>query len=502
MSDHIILVDKASHWLKSFPAYQVVEVRDYLVDPQWSGRRGLRAINLCRDTQYHSPGYYASLLAEARGHKVVPSVRMLQDLSRRALYAPDLEDIDKQVEKLLGRQPVETKRFEFLVYFGDCLAEELRPLARSLFETLRVPLLKVEVRHHKSWSISNVRAVGLKSLPAEQRDHFFDALSRYLSRRWRKPRGPRNTRYDMGILYDPDEAIAPSNRRALAAFLRAARAVGIEAELITRRDFGRLAEFDALFIRETTNVNHYTYRFARRAASEGLIVIDDPDSILRCTNKIYLAELLARHQIATPQSVIMGRDELDRAEQTLGYPMVLKLPDGAFSKGVFKVKDRSELEARAAELFEHSELALAQAYTYTDFDWRIGVFNGEPIFGCRYYMSRGHWQILDHSAKGKPREGNADTLPLDEVPKAVLQTALRAARAIGNGLYGVDLKQIGRKVLVIEVNDNPNIDAGVEDRVLGKELYVNIMREFVRRLDNRGKAQQVALPTTGKSDST
>ena len=63
-----------------------------------------------------------------------------------------------------------------------------------------------------------------------------------------------------------------------------------------RRDFGRIAEFDALFIRETTNVNHHLYRFARRAASEGLVVIDDPDSILRCTNKIYLCRTAQRAQ--------------------------------------------------------------------------------------------------------------------------------------------------------------------------------------------------------------
>ncbi|MCB1726880.1 MAG: RimK family alpha-L-glutamate ligase, partial [Gammaproteobacteria bacterium] len=105
---------------------------------------------------------------------------------------------------------------------------------------------------------------------------------------------------------------------------------------------------------------------------------------------------------------------------------------------------------------------------------------------CRYYMSRGHWQIVDHS-KGKPREGAFDTLPLDEAPKAVVQTALKAANAIGNGLYGVDLKQTGRKVLVIEVNDNPNIDGGVEDKVTGAALYQRIMREFLRRLEARGR---------------
>jgi glutathione synthase/RimK-type ligase-like ATP-grasp enzyme len=486
MSDRLILVDRLSQWKRDFPEYAVAEVRDYLVNPKWSTRRNLRILNLCRDTDYHSPGYYASLLAEARGHKVIPSVRTLQDLSRKALYGAELNDLGKRVDKLFGDQPAQVTRFELLVCFGESEIHSLRHLARALFETFNAPLLKIEFKRGREWHIASIRSVGLKAIHHSQEAFFFDAMAGYLRRPWRSVRGRREMRYDLAILYNPDEKLAPSNRRALANFVRAARAEGIDAELVTARDFRRIAEFDALFIRETTNVNHHTYRFARRAAAEGLVVIDDPDSILRCTNKIYLAELLARHRIPTPQSVVMGRDQLDLAEKKLGYPMVVKIPDGAFSTGVFKVSDRDTLEARAAELFRDSELLLAQAYTPTPFDWRIGVLAGEVLYACRYHMARGHWQIVDHS-RGKPREGGFDSVAIDAIPESVVQSALKAANAIGNGLYGVDLKEIGSKVLVIEVNDNPNIDAGVEDQQQGPILYRRIIREFLRRLDARGR---------------
>lgn len=45
------------------------------------------------------------------------------------------------------------------------------------------------------------------------------------------------------------------------------------------------------------------------------------------------------------------------------------------------------------------------------------------------------------------------------------------------------MKMTSRGPVVIEVNDNPNIDAGAEDSVLGDELYRIVLREFVRRLD-------------------
>ncbi|HBO6141094.1 TPA: RimK family alpha-L-glutamate ligase, partial [Pseudomonas aeruginosa] len=53
----------------------------------------------------------------------------------------------------------------------------------------------------------------------------------------------------------------------------------------------------------------------------------------------------------------------------------------------------------------------------------------------------------------------------------------------------VDLKQAGDKVLVIEVNDNPNIDAGVEDGQLGDELYRRILQAFVQRLELKHRGQ-------------
>jgi glutathione synthase/RimK-type ligase-like ATP-grasp enzyme len=490
MPEHLLLIDDLKHWKKDYPAgYSVVAVKDYLGNPQWAKKSSLRVTNLCRDLSYQSPGYYASLLAEARGHRMIPAVRTLQDLSRKTLYGPILDDLDSMVTAAFGKQPQSTDiaRFEIAIHFGQCESPALKKLARKLYEAFRVPILRVEFRRNGRWRISKLKAGNLAALSHPQQETFFKVLGQYLRKPWQKASDARQMRYDLAILHNPEEALPPSDKHALAAFIRAAQTVGIAAELITPKDFGRLAEYDALFIRETTALNHHTYRFARKAASEGMVVIDDPESILRCVNKIFLNELLAANRISTPTSVMLIKGEkFDKVEQQLGYPLVLKIPDGSFSRGMFKVTCRAELEQRARELFEHSELILAQAYTYTDFDWRVGVLNGEVLYVCRYYMSRGHWQIIDHSATGKPKEGKSDTLDVGQVPTAVIQTALKAARLIGNGLYGVDIKETDQGILVIEVNDNPSIDSGVEDKLLGDGLYQKIMQEFLRRLDARG----------------
>lgn len=98
-------------------------------------------------------------------------------------------------------------------------------------------------------------------------------------------------------------------------------------------------------------------------------------------------------------------------------------------------------------------------------------------------MARGHWQIIKHDGERGIDEGMADTLAVGEAPDHVVRTAVRAAGLIGNGLYGVDLKEVDGKVFVIEVNDNPSIDAGVEDEVLKSALYREILGVVLKRIE-------------------
>lgn len=78
-------------------------------------------------------------------------------------------------------------------------------------------------------------------------------------------------------------------------------------------------------------------------------------------------------------------------------------------------------------------------------------------------------------------------MPLSKVPGKVLKTALKAANLIGNGFYGVDLKEYQDQVYVIEVNDNPSIETDVEDALLGDHLYFSVMQSFLTRLSRLKK---------------
>jgi len=488
VAEHLLLVEQPGDWKAGFPRLPVVSARDYLAGGEYAGRRDLRVINLCRGYRYLSVGYYCSLLAEARGHKVIPTVRTIQELSSRELYSLSTEELDALVQRTLGRRKnaaLTPTAYELTIQFGQCAVRELQPLARQIFETFRCPILRVEFRRQGTWRIGAIKALPLTAVGGDEEGALFSALESYLSKRWRQPRARLSYRYDLAILYDPGEDLPPSNPRALAHFVKAGKTLGVNVELIQRKDYSRLAEYDALFIRETTRIGHHTFRFAKKADSEGLVVIDDPDSILRCTNKVYLAELLAAHRVPRPKTLVLRKENLLDAETLIGYPVVLKIPEGSFSRGVFKAEDRTGLTRIAARLFRESDLILAQEYLYTPFDWRIGVLGRQPFYACKYLMSRDHWQIVRHESDGGHEEGGFETLSIEAVPQAVLRTALKAADLIGDGLYGVDLKETARGPVVIEVNDNPNLDAGVEDAVLGEALYSRLIGEFVSRLDRQ-----------------
>jgi glutathione synthase/RimK-type ligase-like ATP-grasp enzyme len=100
--------------------------------------------------------------------------------------------------------------------------------------------------------------------------------------------------------------------------------------------------------------------------------------------------------VPTPPTVIVAEDtDLTKAIDELGLPLVVKIPDGSFSRGVHKIES-PRVQAHRDELFEETDLLLAQKFLPTDFDWRVGVLAGEPLFVCQYRMARGHWQVVKY----------------------------------------------------------------------------------------------------------
>jgi glutathione synthase/RimK-type ligase-like ATP-grasp enzyme len=485
----LIVVDNPRDWPLQIPGVAVISARAYLSEAGYGEDHSVKVFNLCKSYRYQSLGYYVSLLAEARGHKPLPKVGTMEDLQSRNLVRLLTEDLDELIQNLLA--PIKSDSFELSIYFGRNVTRRYDALAHKLFGLLQAPLLRAHFeRRRERWRIRGIRAIAASDIPPAHQDFVVQAAIDYFAGHGRRPHKQLPPRFDLAILHDPANPEPPSNAKAMQKFQKAAEALGMHVEFITPADISRLPEFDALFIRDTTYANHYTYRFSRRATAEGLVVIDDPDSILKCNNKVYLAEMLAQHRLPAPKTLIVHRDNVPDIIPTLGLPCVLKQPDSSFSRGVVKVESEDELAPKVGALLAESDLIIAQEWLPTEFDWRVGILDRRILFVAKYLFPHGHWQIIRRDEeRGMIEEGPTVAVSVGEAPSRVIKTALKAANLIGDGMYGVDLKQVGSRCYIIEVNDNPNVDAGNEDGVLKDALYREVMGVFLKRIEERKRGR-------------
>lgn len=473
----LIIVENPDHWQFNLYDAEVVSPAKYISAEVYQQFKGLKVINLCKSYQYQSLGYYVSLLAEARKHKVLPGISTIQDLRFPSILREDSQDFDDLIQNSFKDE--KRDRVEFDIYFGTTQNEDLDKLAKQLFQYVQAPCLCATFSKKNKWVLQSIKPVSLGEIPTEDRELLRTSVESYLMRK--RDVKPDKKKYDMAILVNPDDTNPPSDEKAIQKFIKAGDQAGFNVEIITKNDFGELIQYDALFIRETTYVNHHTFRFAKKAQSLGLVVIDDADSILKCTNKVYLYELLNANKILTPKSFVISKENYKTLPDKMKYPFILKQPDGAFSKGVFKINDLEEYKQVTNAMFQKSELLVAQEFLPTPFDWRVGIIDGQVLFVCKYFMAAEHWQIVNWNGK-QVQDGEVESIPQDQAPSGLLKTALKATALIGKSLYGVDMKEADGKFYVIEINDNPNIDSGIEDKILKEKLYSTIMDVFLNKI--------------------
>lgn len=482
IKENLIVLEGSHHNMITIENVTLVSAKDYISTHRYQKLKNARVFNLCNSYKYQGLGYYVSLLASARDHRVIPSVTTMSDYHNASLIKSLSYELDEIIQKSF--KGITGTKLCLNIFFGQTEDPAYKQLAHGLYLLFETPLLQVHFTRNGKWNLGKITPLNLSKIGEEDKVLLEKSMVNFFSRKRFKIPRLKNYRYDLAVLVNPKEKNPPSSKKALERLAKVAEKKGIFTEFITKKDINRICEFDALFIRETTSVNNYTYHIARTAYAEGLVVLDDPWSILRCSNKIFLYERMLLNGIRMPYSKVLSKKGFKPSQVAdMGYPMVLKQPDGSFSLGVSKVNNEKELIDSLNLLFKNSELIIVQEFLPSPYDWRIGILDNQPLFACKYYMAKGHWQIYNWKDEKDDVDGEFETMPLSEVPKKVLLTATKAASLMGDGLYGVDLKEVDGETFLIEVNDNPNIDYGIEDKVLKDGLYEKLLDSFVRRIE-------------------
>ncbi|HEX2094482.1 MAG TPA: RimK-like ATPgrasp N-terminal domain-containing protein, partial [Longimicrobiaceae bacterium] len=528
----VVVVVSDPRAVPELPAEMLVSADTYLEGGEALCDRRITLVNLCSSYRYRTKGYYVSLLADARGQTVVPGVETIEGLAdayglfralreagvptvdvremrarRRALpaaIAPEEDDGPGRVAPLLRverkgglsyRPATDAEVAETLAFFGSSDDPRFRAASLAVYREWPAPVLRIRwLLEEGEWKVTQVAPVPLRQLDPGARAVLGEALrnERLVLRRGASVPS-EGRRASIAVLVDEGNPFSPSTPETIDRLERVASRMNVYLHRIGLDELDRLGEYDALFIRALTGVSTPAFQFALRAEALDMPVVDDSQSIIRCSNKVFLEELLRREGIPTPHTVVLTSRTAPEALEELGFPFVLKLPDGSFSAAVHRVSSPEEYRERAAEMFRRSPLLIAQEYLPTEFDWRVAVLDGQLLFAARYHMARGHWQIRS-AEKGTERYGRVEAVPRDQAPAEVVETALRAARLIGDGLYGVDLKETPAGPVVIEINDNPNLDIGYEDAADGSAIYEDLVRFFLRRLEEGGEREPEPAP--------
>ncbi|MCX6684185.1 MAG: ATP-grasp domain-containing protein [Methanoregula sp.] len=261
-----------------------------------------------------------------------------------------------------------------------------------------------------------------------------------------------------------------SNAEQLTALIRCrdvAEGMGHHVDFIFPVDINKIPRMNALFIRARTDPMNVTYVAARMAEFHGIPVIDDPQSIQICSDKVNMYSHLIKKNISLPKTIFLSKNDLtvERVTQMfdeLGSPLILKEPSTSFSLRVEKVNDIAGFFRVARRFIKLSDWIVVQQFIKSRYDWRVGVLDGKLLYVCKYTIPSDTFKI-QASVNGHLVYCGVESVTRDNVPQKVIRLGIEAANAIGRGLYGVDIKNTNGDAYVIEVNDNPSIESGEDD---------------------------------------
>lgn len=189
-----------------------------------------------------------------------------------------------------------------------------------------------------------------------------------------------------------------------------------------------------------------------------------------CGNKMITSLLLKKHNIPTPRTYFSFSSEaaLENLEK-IGYPMVIKPVVGSWGRGVMALKDRDTADA-IIEVRELSDGPLDRIYYLQEMIKRPprdirAISVGDQVIAAMYRTSTGGFKT--NIALG------AEPVPC-EITRDLEDICLKASKAVGGGILGIDLMEDEKRGLVVhEVNNT------VEFKGLAKVAKKNIPKEMI-----------------------
>jgi ribosomal protein S6--L-glutamate ligase len=238
-----------------------------------------------------------------------------------------------------------------------------------------------------------------------------------------------------------------------------------------------LDDIDAIIPRIGASVTFYGTAVVRQFEMMKVFSAVESQALVRSRDKLRSLQVLARAGIGLPKTVFAnGAKNVDHIIESVGgAPLILKLLEGTQGLGVVLAETHNAANS-VMEAFEGlNARVIAQQFIKESggADIRVFIVDGVVVGAMKRQGKEGEFRSNLH------RGGSASIVELTDKEEL---TALRAARAMGLGVAGVDMLQSSNGPLVLEVNSSPGLE-GIENATK-KDIAKEIIKYIERNIED------------------
>jgi len=231
----------------------------------------------------------------------------------------------------------------------------------------------------------------------------------------------------------------------------------------------RLDYFDAIIPRIGASVTFYGAAVVRQFEMMKVFTAVESQALIRSRDKLRSLQILSRAGLGLPKTIFMdySRDTEGVIEAVGGAPVVIKLLEGTQGLGVVLAENKKAAQSVIEAFHGVKTRIIVQEFIKEakGADIRAFVIDGNVVGAMKRQAKEGEFRSNLH------RGGTAEVVTLTRQEEI---TAIKAAKALGLGVAGVDMLQSERGPLIIEVNSSPGLE-GIE-RATQKDIAGEIIK--------------------------
>lgn len=247
-----------------------------------------------------------------------------------------------------------------------------------------------------------------------------------------------------------------------------------------------LKNFDAIIPRIAANMTRYGTAIVRQLEMQGIYSLSSSIAINRTRDKLRSMQLLSKAGVAIPKTVF-SRNTADidsLIDMVGGVPVIIKLARGTHGNGVVLAETKRMAKSALQALYLHNEDGtniLIQEFIKESAGTDIRAF----VVGGRVVASMKRQSLDDDFRSNLHKGGEGTAIKLTEEERKM---AVKAARAMGLTIAGVDMMRSSRGPLILEVNASPGF--GIE-KVTGRDVTTPILEYLEQNAKRRPKKDKI-----------